>query len=64
MNFNITYKNYDTLFQNSKEKKITGEKKTPRIKYVITLRVRKKSRPFVFWENLRQANLLSVEYHL
>ena len=64
MNFNITYKNYETLFQNSKEKKITGGKKMPRIIYVITLRVRKKSRPFVFWENLWQANLLSVEYHL
>ena len=40
------------------------EKKMPRIIYVITLRVRKKSRLFVFWENLWQANLLSVEYHL
>ena len=51
-------------FKIRKKKKSQVEKKMPRIIYVITLRVRKKSRPFVFWENLWQANLLSVEYHL
>ena len=46
MNFNITYKNYETLFQNSKEKKITGGKKNAK-NYIRNYSSRQKKKPSI-----------------